>query len=566
MIRIDSGQVPSNRILHPEALYPAAFFEEALRGRLDRWSTWTTPFAPYFFPDLPLYGLCRLVAGDALAAVLLYGAAQMLLLATGFRAVIRAGVERGSRSAAELWLPLTVSSFVLASALGWTGSGLLLLTYTAAFHTGALVVAVWSLALLVRGLRTPGPDRAAATALGFLVAAGVVSDRLVLPLFVVPALLVVAVELAASRRKGTPTGPAIRAGATVLLAALAGLGAHRWIRSAGGLAIAEFGATDVGRLVERLGEISRAPGLGHALVDSFFSTLGTPARLGWLCWILSVAVLSLSHRRGVEQGPTAGIVLVCRWCLASVLVTAASSLALGVAQYGLKVRYSGILFISRYLLGPYLLPALTLPMIAVVLLGPRRAWRAGLALAAAVSVLTLGLASRTSWKGERLRQPEDVACLDRLAAEHGLKTGLAHFYAARRITVLSRRGLHVDQVSERFFPMTWIDDSRREGAYDFVLVHRIDPDVVETLGPPDARADCGSGVLIYRRPRLFPAPTEADGDEGDRGEEERSAHGRDPDADAGISSVDEDTREEEASGEQDGRAEEAGRRPDADLR
>ncbi|MCG8458489.1 MAG: hypothetical protein MI919_19605, partial [Holophagales bacterium] len=119
-VRFDGGRVARDRILHPEALYPAALYLEA-----GEWFSWSTPFAPYFVPDLPLFFLCRGVTGDPVAALYLFAAVQFLLLVGACRwligGVYAGAVQEERHRAAGRCLAVAAGAWVVACAAGWHG-------------------------------------------------------------------------------------------------------------------------------------------------------------------------------------------------------------------------------------------------------------------------------------------------------------------------------------------------------------------------------------------------------------------------------------------------------------
>ncbi|MCG8457033.1 MAG: hypothetical protein MI919_12190, partial [Holophagales bacterium] len=292
----------------------------------------------------------------------------------------------------------------------------------------------------------------------------------------------------------------------VLVAAgVLGFFATGWINAAGGLQIATFGELDWHRIRLEMAALDELPnGLVPSLWQAFFEGLGPLYRTAWVGWCL--AMLWLSSGVGRRRGSPDCVVFLARWSVLAVAATTAATFSVAVGVYAVKVSHAGILFVNRYLTGLYLWPVLSTAVLLPELIGPRRASavaRGVLAITVAVGLLVV---ADTPWPEHFPRRPGDVECLDRLAERHGLRSGLGHFYTARRITVFSRRGLHVDQVGDDLRPMTWIDNRARRGTYDFVLTKDLGADATRLLGEPDSRAECGSTVLIYERPRPYPSP------------------------------------------------------------
>ncbi|HZI08855.1 MAG TPA: hypothetical protein VE153_00625, partial [Myxococcus sp.] len=164
----------------------------------------------------------------------------------------------------------------------------------------------------------------------------------------------------------------------------------------------------------------------------------------------------------------------------------------------------------RYLLVPALLPFLLLALLPGLVRreGVRRGLAAGalglLALAAGGSVL------RHPWRLEGpLRSghyPPLVECLDTLRARHGLEWGVAGYWTAKSVTMFSRTGLRVHQVSAEGGVNHWISnldwylDRRGEGSdYTFILPQGLDVAALQArFGPPRETLQCDEHeVLVY---------------------------------------------------------------------
>lgn len=504
VLGVASGSLPAQRVFHPEALYPAAL-QLDLAADPGAWRSWSTPPAPYLFPDLPLYFCADVLAGfyggGALWAVLLCGAFQLVLLAW---ALSDAGWWVGGGRAASTTAAATALAFA-AWAWGLHGGGLLLQALAPAFHAGAVVVGIWGLVLLLgivskHGTRTGFRWRLATLAL--LVYLATLSDRLFVPFFVVPALLVLVLESARSRHD--------RLRLVVSWIAVAGSAVAGWLSvpllESFGPEVPSLHPVDAGVVVERFGSLLLSPGEWLFVVDRFFEGLGWGYRLLFFACLVGLAAACFAGVRRIR--------LAARFLLASTVLTVAATFWITVGDFAVRAGNESLLFVNRYLLGVYLLPILGVGLAPWLLPVPSRGRRIvlrGLPVLALLVALGAIVHHRDVFRDDpetddgAWHPAPEVACMERELGDD-VQTGLAHFYAARRIQVFSRGRLHADQLGDDLEPTTWIDSRERQGSYRFVLLDRLDPAAVEArFGAPDRRFDC-AGSRVWEWDEAFAVP------------------------------------------------------------
>ena len=346
--------------------------------------------------------------------------------------------------------------------------------------------------------------------------AGVLSDRLFLALFALPAIL--ALPLAARLYGPAPRWPrAVTLRASIALAAgsLAGLLAAPAINSVGRIHIPVPAPIDPARVLAAYRALLGAEDDPIRFVlDRFFEHLGAGFRLYWLLWLLLTGALVLAGRRRVFRLDHLGsasrrnLGFFALHTLLSFGITAAATSLVAAGRYGAQVEHHGILFVNRYLTALYAIPLLALALYPAVFLGRRRAARAEAPLIAVLAIACVALAARGGLPGAFPRfRPPGVACLDQTAAKLGWRHGLAADRVARTVNVFSRRGIRVDPVRGDLEPSAWITSRRRAGAaagYDFVILDQLRSEaaVRDRLGPPDAELDCGGlRVWAWEEPR-----------------------------------------------------------------
>lgn len=464
---------------------------------------WQLTPAPYFFPDMPLLFFCLEIAPDVglayvLYAILFYGGAAI--------AVARILAMVGRRSLAWRLAPVP---FLVLIAFQDCSVNRSLATYLffPSFHAGTLFTGLWlierALVLAIRGIRV-GP------CFVYLILAvlGVLSDRLLIPQFLVPILLALMVPALKHRPLwklvGILTGLTIAACSTVwLFMPLLHQG--------------YFGFT-----VPKLGYFNAGNQLSDELAGRIVSDL---ARYVWinerafliLLMVFTVVLItaplwfkSVYQRLPDEPNSRRTVVIVCGmvWLVSlfSLVVNAMALPAVGL-WFGLSER--------RFFLPQYVFPAFALMMLGYVVNGmiPRSLrWAGGIVLVM-LGVVTLGPEIATlRLDGFRLSYPENVQQLDRLAGDLGLRYGYGDYWSAKSLTVHSRRGLRIAQVYSnlnRHFEISnanWFTrdaiDLQRFPTYQYIVMNGLDRNTVQQrFGDPALAAFCGDlEVWVYNRP------------------------------------------------------------------
>jgi hypothetical protein len=108
--------------------------------------------------------------------------------------------------------------------------------------------------------------------------------------------------------------------------------------------------------------------------------------------------------------------------------------------------------------------------------------------------------------------PADIRCIDENTAKMGLKHGIAQYWQARPISLLTQNKLKIVQVGRDLTPYYWISNlAWYEMEPEFVVIDlslpeddpfRLDESLITNrFGEPDAMFQCGSSkIMVYRRP------------------------------------------------------------------
>lgn len=147
----------------------------------------------------------------------------------------------------------------------------------------------------------------------------------------------------------------------------------------------------------------------------------------------------------------------------------------------------------------------TLPLIGGIMalgrLGPVRLY-----------TLTLGvlclLGLDTYSKGVALQSdfyPQDIACIDKAASTFNLTTGVAAYWDARHIQMLSKQKLHLAPYTPDLHPYLWITTQDLfKKTYDFALIHpQAEPHLNERAisQAPNTIVTCGPYRLLIYEPK-----------------------------------------------------------------
>lgn len=441
------------QLAHADFQYLSALSLDLIEqgGRL---ADWTLPPSPYFFPDLAVHLVLRLLSANpdwltiASAAVLAAGTA----LAAARLATRVAGTEGAALQALVL-----LSAMLLAYAWGWSGEAVGLLCLSN--HGGALVMGLACLLLVDRPTR-----QRLAFAAGLVIVTSL-SD----PLFAIAWALPVA-ALAATSAAPIPLRAA--RGLSLLAACAMGLLVHSWLP-----------------VPPTQGPRFRWEYL-HSGAADFFTHLGEPTGAPVYLGLLAAAVALLRTRGDPSHRPL----------LLALLLTFPLSL-LGLWVIGAPAGSWG----SRYLVHLHVVLAIVAP---AALAGQRNqpwlSWALAFA-AAVVALVSFGQrAPNLGRVGHVTLAP--VACFDDFFRTREVHRCVAAYWEAKPIAVLAQKRITTVQVFADGQPDWWIN-TRRHYAEEEVVDCAVLPTVQAAFfsghfGPPDEIQRCDdTWILLYRGPK-----------------------------------------------------------------
>jgi len=506
VVLILSALVLCTRNLGPDlANADGLWMDDYLRDWLVRgvdMTTWQSPMAPNYFPEMFMYGLIRYAAGSIYLGFIGFRLAKFILFIALFYLLL-ASLVRLSRTY-RFWIASLLScAMVLATAcLGVTQDFWQLYVPTA--HGGAFVNAQAAVLVTLYCLENPDQARWQSLAvLGLLCTMAVLSDMIFVAWFTVPAIA-----------------------ALGILALLGRISK----RSLVGYVVCLFAAFPVERIAHGLTpynvSVPRSLALFEgwkATSDLYFKALvdGWYQRVVVVVFICAAGIAARAlfsalknHDHGFRNqvyGVTKSshLFLLCY----AVLVTPATFLAMATINRPAP----------QYLMGGNLAPLALLVFAGIVADRGQRVL-ASRSFYASIIVLMIGafagvLAfSGPSWAVlvEKLNPrheiyPELVACLDSHASDFDNGAGVADYWEVRPINLLSKKGLRVDNVvAGEFSPLPVQAASNREMFEEkkrtWVITNTTsaapnirESDMIRWQGQPDVRFVCTNfPILVYK--------------------------------------------------------------------
>lgn len=467
--------------MNSDALYLPTLYIDLFRngGSLKDW--FLTP-APYFVPDWPIYFLAMRIFGLPYLAVAAFFVVQILLSFALVTAINRRFSEMPNALAGAAF---SISFCCLLSARLVEPFSFALIS---AYHYGAFLMLLLALWLVIGGIQKKTVADAKKQAYGVfaVTALAALSDKLFLIQFSLPALaalLYMSIRSRIERKTAITFMLAICAG-SVLGPLLYKAMASKAIDTPAG-----FGMENLSRNLHDLLAIVRGGMDGNAyamaIVVLFYLSV---AALPWLAW-----------RAGkVEYKPRNELLFVAVFSLCSGAVLVLVEL------------FNKMLLNGRYLIPLFLAPILFSPTLILGYLKKAAAEVFGVLLLFASAICIFALVRLAAENDASIKTdfyPADVACIDGVIGKYGLRNGIAEYWDAKRVSVLSKTSVNIAQVFQDLSAHQWITTTATfKNAYDFALINLdslapVQPNeqhIVEINGAPAASVQCGKiKVLVY---------------------------------------------------------------------
>jgi hypothetical protein len=502
-----------------DTLYPVNVFTDTL---IDGYSLsgWKFSIAPCWFPDLLLAGLFLVLTQNVILATLFAGFIQIALIVGAFVLI---------RRAVRTTQPITQDVFLLAAGVGIT---LFVATrpdlyYPALYqffipqtHVGSLCVVLYGLALALLCVRHVYEVGAAPKRLLIIYAALCTLGGMSNLLFMVQMLAPLTVSL----------GLAIVFSVLPTRASFAPIGL--------GWSAAAIGAI-LNRVLFNTTSLSKQSTINYESVmlslDIFargcvakllardhlhiLAAIWVLVGVFYVLHILRVAMKNSAKALSLSQRMT---VLFFLSCMFSAIFSAGAIILGGSNGLTVLKNYD---WSMHYLHPAFLLPLFGLPLAiswSSILESPKLARTVAVALGLfallAPAYYLVGLSS--SPRSIRTYVPPFVKFIDDLATREGLHYGVAGYWQARPVTLLSRTGVRVYSVDNSLRPFLWANNREWyskafknraiKPRIDFVILddqiaHMTREQAIQVMGEPTSEARFeNTRVLIYRNAALRP--------------------------------------------------------------
>lgn len=457
-------------------------------------SGWKLSEASFFFPDMLLYFLARGVTPDIFSALSVYGIVQYLFFTLGL-VFLAKQIFPGSYGSAPYSMIALMAMFFSFSIdkLHWLSNTI----FVNSHHFGVVATIPWVLAMSFQLISKPQLKTSLVSALCILSFLTSASDTLYIIQITVPLcgslIILFLIKKICLKRM-------IVINSAIILASVAGLGLKYVIPWKYPTLQSYFNPSlmyeSYSNLVESIKSIILATPYQAALAAFFIS----------ICiFILIKSIVSYVSLRNTSAIDLSKVLFPLYFLVAAavnVLAMVVSGKICGPAclRYFLPFFFFsswwGLALVFR--IPRFIKPAL-FERVALVVLG-----------------LTVILALRNISIKQLVKNTTDiyypsfVKCMDENTAKLGVKYGIAHYWQARPISLLSQNGLTVVQVAPDLSPFHWLSNlAWYEIEPEFVVIDlsqpvnnamRIDENLIlSRYGEPDATFQCGdSKILVYR--------------------------------------------------------------------
>ncbi|GAB4206937.1 MAG: hypothetical protein OHK0022_34590 [Roseiflexaceae bacterium] len=485
-----TGRISLDLLYNSDALYLPVLYRDLASGQ--GMSGWALTPAPYFFPDMPLFFGLNFMLNNFQLAVIAYGLVQVLLFVAGLTALSR--LMAGRNPDIQCLVPLAGALFFLyfyAAPYPFFS-----LVFANAFHFSVMVVGIGCLALIGVTVARPRIDRVVVVCvLAVLLCSTlmVASDLLYViqvlaPMMLSLWLLALCKQIPYRRALfysllGLSLPVGLWAG-TILSRVLTGTDTR--------FALWPFSLQIVEVALSELLDWCRSLWFGHPLLPS-----------AAICFALVGGRMLVLLIRGRKQPSRSAVRLLV-----------VSFLAFQIVASALTILYTGVVM-ERYLLPLLVVPTFFgWPLLAAAARRLPRflnsPWVSRITASAVIlSCLVILAFNSVPQQVEHLADyyPDLVRCMDVQTEQRHLKSGLADYWQAKYISMLSHHGLRVVQLNTALRPWHWINNLHWYAQpFDFVMIdHAQLPEfrldrrlVIERFGPPDDSFSCGSSeILVY---------------------------------------------------------------------
>jgi len=480
-------------ILNSDTLFYPALLSDVFDGA-GRFSDWSLPAAPYFFPELAIFLLGYLTGWRADLQLLAVALVQSYLIFLALQSLVKQTSLRKPFFVTTVIFAV-LCYFALASnkPFDFISGGPFVLLLVSAFHFGVFLITLIFLSLWLKVIdeqRQPTQHLLNTTLLALLAFLATSSDSFFLTQTIGPLIVIALSQSLISRYDfwRVTLMPLLVA----IVACVAGFFSNDLLFATTTRPSPHFGLTGYETRLE-------------AMVNVFASVVSTYPILLFVFLLYAVIVLISALRFFKSPVNVSKLTWLTIFSLLSLISTvAALALLTNVPTIGAR----------------YLLPVFFWPVIIVILYATDFANRLFVPAAVALSICIMVQLSVGSYhllessKLNRAGYSDDLACIDEALKDTDARHGLAQYWDARYLQTFSKLKLTVAQYTVDLEPMDFFTSTRsfRPG-YDFAVSSRNVNDawqipldlLVRKGGEPKRIERCGSRTLyVFAKDGLKP--------------------------------------------------------------
>ena len=465
-----------------DSLYLPTLFEDIFvkGGKINDW--FLTP-SPYFFPDYPAFFIAYLIGNTPQSQMIAFALIQASLM---LMVVFLIAKETSKINSSNFTIATTTLIVLIWLALSAGEPFVFILL--GAYHYGAFLSAILLAALWLKFNDNSSVKNQyfLLTLIGAFTFITTLSDTLFLVQFVAPLVATHVLISILDREFSLKKTLAL---IFIAICSFVGSISYKWIVENQTRYATSIGIENLSQNLKGISEIFYAAATGYPVFGIIF--------LLYLGVVLHSLILLL---RGDKQD------FKLSW------LALFSFLSLCVTLF------TTLVVTNLQITGRYLIPALSWPIIIVLIFINNR-FRDRFALTAIlISILAL---SSMSWSSYQLIQsngikekyyPGDMACIDDVLEKENIRNGIAQYWDAKHIQNLSRLNLNIAQYFDNLSEMHWITSKKYfKPTYDFAIITEAAPPpfkisteaLINLNGKPKLIKACGSRtVYIYAKDQM----------------------------------------------------------------
>lgn len=489
-------------VYNSDSLYLPALYADVVNG--NNLSQWNLPPSSYIFPDALLFFAASAMTPSLQAATLAFGITQYLIFALGLMLLAKQILPRPYRSLGPGLIALSSNCFILSLKNLEFYSQMI---FVSAHHFGVVMITPYVLAITCKEISESSMSIRLICILCALSFLTTLSDWLY--------LIQVAVPLAASlaifqRLKKIDLRRALVIACALIAPSLFGLGASLlYIWNHPQLVTYMQRLQPIDSSFRQLATSLTSIPPYHAILAIIF--------LGICTFIVAKTLTPIFLHKAPVVDSDGALLPIYFFVAFSVNVAAVTASGIFADRDGFRY-FLPVLILSGFWGLPFIVTipeTKSLDRIVEKRLHPLFTVKFEWAVAGALGVGIFLTWSAIDWQGFIFDYyPGYIQCINEKTSTLGIKYGIANYWQARPISLLSQSNLHVVQVNRDLSPYHWINNSAEYAIKpEFVVIDssfpedypfRLDENLITSrFGKPDAAFRCDRSIIVVYRSDKF---------------------------------------------------------------